>query len=95
MLGRFDFEAGSPASKLCHCGKPLHYQNLGIERMVLKLIDKLGEFTRVTVRGHTWLVPRHYLALHGLNESKIESLGFTEASARPSGASFLEVRIAA
>jgi hypothetical protein len=79
MVG-FDLEANdrSTSPKLCHCGRPLHYKVPSIETRLLKLIDELGEFCKVTARGRTWLVPRHYVALHGLSSSKIESLGFRE-----------------
>jgi hypothetical protein len=82
MAGTVDVRVCERLTGLCHCGKPLHYKNPSIEQRVLKLIDELGEFSQVTARGRTWLVPRHYLALHGLNLSKIEGLGFTELPAR-------------
>jgi hypothetical protein len=42
------------------------------------MIKQLGRETRVKVNGRTWLVDRHYIALHGLKASEVASLGFTE-----------------
>ncbi len=66
-------------AELCHCGKPLHYSDPHIERLVRRLIGIKGELIRVTAGGRTWLVPRHYIALHGLKAGEIEKLGFIEA----------------
>jgi len=33
---------------------------------VQRLVDDLGELVRITTPDGTWLVPRHYIALHGL-----------------------------
>jgi hypothetical protein len=64
--------------KLCPCGKPLHYTDPGVEREVAAVVEEKGEFQRVTVNGRTWLVSRHYIALHGLKGSEVASLGFQE-----------------
>jgi hypothetical protein len=63
---------------LCHCGSPLHYTQQGLENYIQAMVDELGEMIRVTVDGRTWLVPRHYIALHGLRASEIATLGFQE-----------------
>lgn len=61
----------------CHCGKPLHYTDKTKQARVQELVDKLGEFIPVTVpRKGTWLVQRHYIALHGTKAEEIETLGF-------------------
>ena len=62
----------------CHCGKPLHYADPVVERMVTALVKQLGEYTPVTVGARTWLVQRHYIALHGLNAWELPTLGFDE-----------------
>ena len=64
--------------EMCHCGRPLHYTDPVIERMVRALIRQLGEYIKVTVNGRTWLVQRHYIALHGIKESELPELGFQE-----------------
>jgi hypothetical protein len=57
-------EASKP--QLCHCGKLLHYSDNAIRRDVESLIRQLGERVTVTLPdGRSWLVPRHYIALHG------------------------------
>lgn len=67
--------------KLCYCGKPLHYNNLENFVKVSKLSDELGEFVTVhsIKTGKKYLVQRHYIALHGIKGSEIDSLGFKEA----------------
>ena len=64
---------------LCHCGKPLHYTDPNIQRDVERLIAQLGEKIIVkTSDGRSWRVPRHYIALHGLKDVEVETLGFEE-----------------
>ncbi len=63
---------------MCHCGRPLHYTDPVIERMVTKLSEETGEYVSVTVGWRTWLVQRHYIAIHGLKAAELPSLGFVE-----------------
>jgi hypothetical protein len=61
----------------CYCGKPLHYTDGSKQKFVQKLVDELGEFIPVTVPSKgTFLVQRHYIALHGIKGENIETLGF-------------------
>jgi hypothetical protein len=64
--------------EMCHCGRPVHYTDPVIERTVRELIRQLGEYIKVTVNGRTWLVQRHYIALHGIKGSELPDLGFQE-----------------
>jgi hypothetical protein len=64
--------------QFCHCGKPLHYRNECLRQAVQKLIDAQGPFVRVRVMNRTWLVQRHYIALHGIKAAELPSLGFEE-----------------
>jgi hypothetical protein len=64
----------------CHCGKPLHYTDRTIELMVTELVRQLGEHIKITVDGRTWLVQRHYIALHGIKGSELPHLGFQEVT---------------
>lgn len=64
--------------EMCHCGKPLHYSNAFIEAAVKHVITSCGEYVRVTVGGRSWLVQRHYIALHGLKADELPHLGFQE-----------------
>lgn len=59
---------------LCHCGQPLHYTDPAIEELMMEMVEALGEFTRVTLGKRTWLVSRHYIALHGLKAKEIDTL---------------------
>lgn len=65
-------------SEMCHCGKPLHYTNPVMQGVVTELIEATGPYITVTVAGRTWLVQRHYIALHGLTAAEVASLGFRE-----------------
>jgi hypothetical protein len=66
------------SEELCHCGQPVHYTDPAARRFVELMIETCGPTVRVTVEGRTFLVPRHYLALHGLEGSDVPSLGFSE-----------------
>jgi hypothetical protein len=74
----------------CLCGQPLHYTDLAVLGAVNVLIQQHGWYVRVTLpdeveatgfplpggRGGkvTYLVPRHYIALHGLKPAEIRRL---------------------
>jgi hypothetical protein len=69
----------SKPTELCHCGKPLHYTDPAVEQRVRKLIAELGEYVTVSIFDErTWLVPRHYIALHGIRGWEVPQLGFVE-----------------
>jgi hypothetical protein len=68
----------APDEKLCHCGQPLHYTDARVRAHVERMIEKIGEFVPVTVGTRTWRVPRHWIALHGLQGVTIAELGFEE-----------------
>lgn len=52
--------------EMCACGKPLHYTSPDVQARVQELVDRLGPDIKVHVAGKSHLVPRHYIALHGL-----------------------------
>lgn len=52
--------------KLCPCGKPLHYAEPSNLAVVEKFIREHGETVVVVTKDGSWLVPRHYIALHGI-----------------------------
>jgi hypothetical protein len=62
--------------EFCPCGRPLHYTDPAIEAHVRRLIAKAGERIAVTTPAGTWLVSRHYIALHGLKARELPDLGF-------------------
>lgn len=61
---------------MCHCGKPLHYTMPVVKEFVEEQIRLLGEYIHVQNPDGTFLVPRHYLALHGLSGNEVHLLGF-------------------
>jgi len=67
-------------TEMCHCGRPLHYTDPLIEAAVRALIDRHGPNTRVIAGGRSWMVPRHYIALHGILACDLPHLGFEEVS---------------
>jgi hypothetical protein len=66
--------------KMCACGKPLHYTDSVLQDLVQHLIDEHGENIRVAVKDRAWLVPRHFIALHGIKARELEKLGFPEVT---------------
>lgn len=64
----------------CACGLPLHYTDPNMETITRELVARLGEFIPITCNGRTWLVQRHYIALHGVKARELHGLGFEEES---------------
>lgn len=64
--------------KMCACGRPLHYSDPEIRRMVQEFVNELGEEVKVVVGNRSWMVPRHYIALHGLKAQELPTSGFPE-----------------
>lgn len=62
----------------CACGKPLHYTDATMREMVQKLVDQLGEEIPVIYGHKTYMIPRHFIALHGLKALNLPKLGFKE-----------------
>ena len=61
----------------CHCGRPLHYTNLELQRVMEELVQVKGEYVLVTdSKGRKWQVQRHYIALHGIKDKTLHKLGF-------------------
>lgn len=51
---------------LCPCGRPLHYRSERVRVIVEYLVRAQGTHVRVALGDRAWLIPRHFLALHGL-----------------------------
>jgi len=66
------------STELCVCGRPLHYTDPNIKAHVESLVATLGSHIRVNCGGKTYLVPRHYIALHGLIASDLPRMKFEE-----------------
>lgn len=71
----------------CPCGRPLHYADPDIQALVERMVTTQGAdeaITVMTVPERTWMVPRHYLALHGLSADDLPrlaaELGFREVT---------------
>lgn len=64
-----------PLAEMCPCGRPLHYTDPTVERLVRGLIAKLGENVRCVTPSGVFLVSRHYIALHGLNAAIAAKIG--------------------
>lgn len=59
---------------LCACGRPLHYTDPLLQATVAELVRKQGEFIIVHCAGRQYRVQRHYIALHGLRATELETL---------------------
>jgi hypothetical protein len=65
--------------KFCTCGQPLHYTYPAMRVAVERLIAQSGdEDVAVTNGARTWIVQRHYIALHGLKARDLPYLKFPE-----------------
>lgn len=67
----------TPTTK-CVCGLPLHYtkdeEGCKLHTMVEAFVHRLGPDTPVTTPSGTWMVPRHYIALHGIRGSTLAEI---------------------
>jgi hypothetical protein len=68
--------------ELCHCGKPLHYTSEIVRAYMEELVKESGTHVPVWAGGRTWLVQRHYIALHGIKAVELPSLGFEEVTGK-------------
>ena len=66
--------------KMCACGKPLHYTDPVLQQMVQQCIDEFGENIYIRLGDRVWLIPRHFIALHGIKAWELEKLGFPEVT---------------
>ncbi len=62
--------------ELCWCGKPLHYSSEKTRAIMEYFVRELGPNVPVVCEDKTYLVPRHYIALHGLKACELPLLGF-------------------
>lgn len=65
---------------MCACGKPLHYSNPEMQQVVEEIIQVKGKDIKVTIGDRSWMVQRHYIALHGLSSDDMQYLGFPEVT---------------
>ncbi len=70
----------------CPCGLPLHYATPEAAEYMDRMVAELGERIAVEVltRG-TFLVPRHFIALHGLKAEDLPALAEIYGFERVSG----------
>lgn len=64
------------ACEQCGCGQLLHYNDPEMEQEIRALVAKHGVTIAVQVadQSHGYLVPRHYIAKHGLKAAELEEL---------------------
>lgn len=63
----------------CFCGKPLHYTSKVNQERIAHFCKMLGEYVKVFYDGTFFNVPRHYIALHGIEGADLVHLGFEKA----------------
>jgi hypothetical protein len=61
----------------------LHYTDPKVEYLIRAMVEELGPEVPVQVDDRAWLVPRHYIALHGLRAQELPTLGFREVPKCP------------
>ena len=61
-------DAGAVAQELprCPCGQVHRFPDLVAQHYLRRCIDELGDTVLVTTPAGSWLVPRVYIAAHGL-----------------------------
>lgn len=62
--------------EMCHCGEPLHYRDEKTRTLVENIIAARGPTVPVQAAGIIYIVPRHYIALHGIKAAELPTLGF-------------------
>jgi hypothetical protein len=64
----------------CHCGRLLHYNSPMVERLMRKLVDEYGRYATMVHAdsGRTFLVDKHFIALHGITGAELLTGGFRE-----------------
>jgi hypothetical protein len=65
-------------NNLCHCGQKLHFSNERQKRELEEVINRFGENITIRHGVKKYLVPRTYIALHGIRDKDISKLGFKE-----------------
>jgi hypothetical protein len=70
-------KTATTTKKRCWCGQSLHYTSHDQEQQVEEVSAKYGQYMRIkTGADSTYSVPRHFIALHGLNGKDLSLLGF-------------------
>jgi len=59
---------------MCDCGEPLHYITDASRRIMEELVREYGETVKVSTDTGSWMVPRHWIALHGIASWELPSL---------------------
>lgn len=70
------------ASVHCWCGELLHYEYPHVQDCMEKVCRAKGEWATISVPQGNFLVPRHYIALHGLDYQLLHEYGFERATER-------------
>ena len=60
--------------RLCPCGQPLHYRNPESRTKVEAMVAELGMNVRISIPAGSWMVPREYIALHGVRATALPTL---------------------
>lgn len=67
-------KSGGRARLRCPCGQPLHYCDAASEAFMKRQVRALGPTVAITTTDGTWMVPRHFLALHPLRPWELPAL---------------------
>jgi hypothetical protein len=59
----------------CDCGEPLHYTTPVYAARMDWVVETYGPLINVhDGSGQAWMIPRHYIALHGIKEAELRGL---------------------
>ncbi len=69
-------EAVPAVEERCACGRVLHYPDSSVRAFVESVIRERGPNVIATIDDRAVAIPRHYIALHGLDDVDPDRLGF-------------------
>lgn len=73
-----------PEFVMCDCGRPLHYASKATRERMDALVAEMGETVIIVTTTGAWHVPRHFVALHGIQAPAVSALadfyGWSKAS---------------
>lgn len=58
----------------CACGRPLHYKDVKLKKLIERINKRCGGDVILQIFGVFYTVQRHYVALHGIDPLEIEEL---------------------
>lgn len=73
-IGTMTDATNKSTNDLCACGQPLHYTDQHLKETVVGFVEKFGACVEVTTPDGSWMVQRHFIALHGIKGENLPKL---------------------